>query len=81
MLAGATQRSDSDPDDATNPLITVGPHWVIMWPFDPKITGLPTKHKPTGAYTKWARRTRMCTSGDVRKTISPSGRSMVMNRG
>ena len=21
-----------------------------MWPFDPKITGLPTTHKPTGAY-------------------------------
>src|ERR1700730_454076 len=42
MLAGATQRSDSDPYDAMSPPITVGPHWMIMWPFDPKTTGLPT---------------------------------------
>ena len=54
MLNGATQRSDSDPYDKTNPAITVGPHWMIMWPFDPKETGLPTTHKPTGAYIMWA---------------------------
>ncbi|HEY4842840.1 MAG TPA: hypothetical protein VIH78_12790 [Terriglobales bacterium] len=54
MLAGATQRSDSDPNDKTSPAITVGPHWMIMWPFDPKTTGLPTRHKPTGAYIMWA---------------------------
>lgn len=54
MLAGATQRSDSDPDDETSPAITVGPHWTIMWPFDPKATGLPTTHKPNGAYIMWA---------------------------
>jgi len=54
MLAGATQRSDSDPNDKTSPAITVGPHWMIMWPFDPKTTGLPTAHKPTGAYIMWA---------------------------
>ena len=54
MLAGATQRSDSDPRDTTSPLIPIGPHWMIMWPFDPKTTGLPTTHKPTGAYIMWA---------------------------
>jgi hypothetical protein len=54
MLAGATQRSDSDPYDKTSPAITVGPHWMIMWPFDPKTTGLPTVHKDTGAYIMWA---------------------------
>ena len=54
MLAGATQRSDTDPNDKTSPAITVGPHWMIMWPFDPKTTGLPTTHKPTGAYIMWA---------------------------
>jgi hypothetical protein len=54
MLAGATQRSDSDPYDKTSPAIHVGPHWMIMWPFDPKATGLPTKHKATGAYIMWA---------------------------
>ena len=53
MLAGATQRSDSDPYDKTSEAITVGPHWMIMWPFDPKTTGLPTTHKPTGAYVMW----------------------------
>jgi hypothetical protein len=54
MLAGATQRSDSDPSDTTSTPITVGPHWMIMWPFDPKTSGLPTTHKPTGAYIMWA---------------------------
>jgi len=53
MLAGATQRSDSDPYDKTSPLIPIGPHWMIMWPFE-LTTGLPTKHKSTGAYIMWA---------------------------
>ena len=42
MLARATPRSDSDPCDQTSPAITVGPHGMIMWPFDPKTTGLPS---------------------------------------
>jgi hypothetical protein len=54
MLAGATQRSDSDPYDQTSPPITVPPHWMIMWPFDPKASGLPTTHRDTGAYIMWA---------------------------
>jgi len=54
MLAGATQRSDTDPYDTTSQPIPIGPHWMIMWPFDPKATGLPTTHKPTGAYIMWA---------------------------
>jgi hypothetical protein len=54
MLAGATQRSDSDPHDTTSMPIEIGPHWMIMWPFDPKTAGLPTTHKPTGAYVMWA---------------------------
>jgi hypothetical protein len=54
MLAGATQRSDTDPYDTTSPPVSIGPHWMIMWPFDPKATGLPTTHKPTGAYIMWA---------------------------
>jgi hypothetical protein len=51
MLAGATQRSDSDPFDTTSPPIAIGPHWMILWP---NTTGLPTVHKPTGAYIMWA---------------------------
>jgi hypothetical protein len=54
MLAGATQRSDSDPHDITSMPIDVGPHWMVMWPFDPKTTGLPTKHRPNGAYIMYA---------------------------
>jgi hypothetical protein len=54
MLAGATQRSDSDPHDMTSMPIEVGPHWMIMWPFDPKTTGLPATHRPTGAYVMYA---------------------------
>ena len=54
MLAGATQRSDSDPFDKTSPPIQVGPHWMIMWPFDPTATGLPVTHRKTGAYIMWA---------------------------
>ena len=54
MLAGATQRSDSDPFDKTSPAINIGAHWMILWPFDPKTSGLPTKHKATGAYIMWA---------------------------
>jgi hypothetical protein len=30
MLAGATQRSDSNPYDKTSPPIAVGPLWMIM---------------------------------------------------
>ena len=54
MLAGATQRNDTDPFDTTSPPIQVGPHWMIMWPFDPHATGLPVTHKETGAYIMWA---------------------------
>jgi hypothetical protein len=54
MLAGATQRSDSDPFDKTSPPIKIGPHWMILWPFDPATSGLPTTHRPTGAYIMWA---------------------------
>ena len=54
MLAGATQRSDSDPYDTTSPPVQIGPHWMIMWPFDPKTTGLPVTHREKGAYIMWA---------------------------
>ena len=48
MLAGATQRSDLS--DKTGAGITTGPHWMILWPFDPKTTGLSATRKDTGAY-------------------------------
>jgi hypothetical protein len=54
MLAGATQRSDTDPFDKVSPPIKIGPHWMILWPFDPKTSGLPTVHKDIGAYIMYA---------------------------
>jgi hypothetical protein len=61
MLAGATQRSDSDPYDETSPAITVGPHWMIMWPFDPKATGLPiTPSRPAPTSCGRVRLMRIC---------------------
>jgi hypothetical protein len=44
----------SDRHDTTRMPIEMAPHWMIMWPFDPKNTGLPTTHKATGAYIMWA---------------------------
>lgn len=54
MLAGATQRSISDPDDKTSTPLAIGAHWMIMMPFDPKTTGLPVTYSDTGAYIMWA---------------------------
>jgi len=54
MLAGATQRSISDPDDKTSPALAIGPHWMIMMPFDPKTTGIPETYSDTGAYLMWS---------------------------
>ncbi|GEB38037.1 hypothetical protein GLI01_20720 [Gluconacetobacter liquefaciens] len=54
MLGGATQRSDTDPHDMSSPAIKIGPHWMILWPFDPKTSGLPTVHKDSGAYIMYA---------------------------
>jgi|ERR1700730_8947077 hypothetical protein len=61
MLAGATQRSDSDPYDETSEPISVGPHWMIMWPFDPKTTACrPLTMRPAPTLCGQARRTRIC---------------------
>ena len=54
MLAGATQRSIKDRDDKTSPPLAVGPHWMIMMPFDAKTTGLPVHYSDTGTYIMWA---------------------------
>ena len=55
MLTGATQRSISDRDDKTSAPLAIGPHWMIMMPFDPETTGLPVTYSDTGAYIMWAR--------------------------
>ena len=59
MLNGATQRSFTDPFDTTSPAIPIGPHWMILWPFDAKAAGLSTVMRDAGtmvmfAGTPWA---------------------------
>ena len=34
MLCGATQHSNTDALDKTSPAIPIGPHWMIVWPYD-----------------------------------------------
>jgi hypothetical protein len=70
MLAGATQRSDSNPYDDSSPLIKIGPHWMIMWPFDPTTTGLPNSHRSTGAYILYnVVRDTLCASARDGKSV------------
>lgn len=59
MLNGATQRSYTDPFDTTSPAIPIGPHWMVMWPFDAKAAGLSAVMRDAGtmvmfAGTPWA---------------------------
>ena len=56
MQAGGTDASVTDPFAMT----TSGqpfrdpPHWMIMWPFDPKTTGLPAQWRDSGTWIMFA---------------------------
>ena len=54
MLNGATQRSFTDPFDTTSPAIPIGPHWMILWPFDAKAAGLSTVMRDAGTMVMFA---------------------------
>ncbi len=54
MLNGATQRSYTDPFDTTSPPIPIGPHWMILWPFDAKAAGLSTVMRDAGTMVMFA---------------------------
>ncbi len=54
MLNGATQRSFTDPFDTTGPAIPIGPHWMILWPFDAKAAGLSTVMRDAGTMVMFA---------------------------
>jgi hypothetical protein len=54
MLNGATQRSFTDPFDATSPAIPIGPHWMVLWPFDAKAAGLSTVMRDAGTMVMFA---------------------------
>jgi hypothetical protein len=50
MLCGATQHSNDTPFDRSSPAIPIGPHWMVLWPFDAKRCGLPTTVRDAGAW-------------------------------
>jgi hypothetical protein len=54
MLCGATQHSNTDAHDKTSPAIPIGPHWMILWPFDASHCGLPTTVRDAGAWIMFA---------------------------
>jgi hypothetical protein len=54
MLNGATQRSVTDPFDTTSPAIPIGPHWMVLWPFDAKTAGLPVSMRDAGTMVMFA---------------------------
>ena len=54
MLNGATQHSFTAPFDRTSPAIPIGPHWMIIWPFDAKAAGLPTMMRDAGTLVMFA---------------------------
>ena len=54
MLNGALQHSYADPFDRTSPAIAIGPHWMILWPFDAKAAGLPTVMGDAGTMVMFA---------------------------
>jgi hypothetical protein len=54
MLCGATQRSNITPFDTTSPAIPIGPHWMILWPFEAALYGLPTTLRDKGAWMMFA---------------------------
>jgi len=54
MLAGGSDWSASDPFATAGTPIKEPPHWMIMWPFDSKTSGLPTTLKTTGTWIMYA---------------------------
>ena len=54
MLNGAVQHSYTDPFDRTSPLIPIGPHWMIIWPFEAEATGLSTVMRDAGTMIMYA---------------------------
>ena len=50
MLCGATQRSLVDPFDNTITSIPIGPHYMIIWPYDSKRDGMPNDIRDAGAW-------------------------------
>lgn len=54
MLNGAVQHSYTDPFDRTSPAIPIGPHWMLLWPFDASAAGLSTVMRDAGTMVMFA---------------------------
>jgi hypothetical protein len=54
MLLGGTDWSATDPTATSGTPIKEPPHWMILWPFDPKTTGLSAEPKQAGTWIMWA---------------------------
>ena len=54
MLCGAYQHSYTDPFDRTSPPIPIGPHWMVLWPFDAAAAGLSTAMRDAGTMVMFA---------------------------
>ncbi len=54
MLAGGTDWSASDPWATKGTPIHEPPHWMIMWPYDPKTSGLSSEESKSGTWIMWA---------------------------
>ena len=81
MLNGATQHSYTDPFDRTSPPIPIGPHWMLIWPFDAEASRTINGHARRGN-DDHVRRNAVCTPAHLRRSmggqrISPWGQSRV----
>lgn len=57
MLAGGSDISANDPwakADKNTKFVASPPHFMILWPFDPKTTGLSDQPKKTRTWIMWA---------------------------
>jgi hypothetical protein len=50
MLCGASQHSVTNAFDQSSPAIPIGPHYMIIWPFDAKRDGFPSMIRDQGAW-------------------------------
>lgn len=54
MFAGGRDWSATDPWATKGTPIVEPPHWMLIYPFDPKSSGLPTGVKMTGTWIMWS---------------------------
>src|SRR5262249_60256914 len=51
FVCGGPPHNNTDiPADPTSPAILIGPHWMILWPYDAARDGLPRTVRDAGAW-------------------------------